>query len=603
MENKLHFASDMDSRIKSQHTGFILMVVLTMVTTIWFGCEKMDYKWNLDRLARMPVVTTNGVSPSSNNQIIVTGTVKWDGDNPIQKRGICYSTATEPDIQDSFVLSGTGNGDFSVLVSNLILGNTYYFRAFATNAVGTSYGREIPYVHSGTVTTIPVVSTGTVSSITSTSAQGGGMVSSNGGSPITNRGICLSTTANPTLSNTIYASGNGNGSFSAALGGLFPGTTYYIRAYATNAVGTAYGNQISFATVASGLSLPVLTTSSATAITSNGASCGGNITSGGGATITQRGVCWSTSQNPTISGNFSNNGSGIGSFSSTLTGLNPNTTYYVRAYATNSVGTAYGNQISFNTLASTITLPVLTTSTASAITNNTATCGGNIISDGGATITQRGVCWSTSQSPTTSDNISINGSGNGGFSSSLTGLNPNTIYYVRAYAINSVGTAYGNQISFGTSSQSAVLVGTNSCSNLSGTTSLYYGMNGTSAPWGINSSGYNGSCWSAPDPNNSGQLGSVIGSNHYIQFIRTFNTQGYMEFWVNTYNPGFNNLIPVIAINGSAIGNATIIGGQSSSLNWMKVRTPQIAAGNNTIRILFSGSYYVLKVDEIEFFE
>jgi hypothetical protein len=73
--------------------------------------------------------------------------------------------------------------------------------------------------------------------------------------------------------------------------------------------------------------------------------------------------------------------------------------------------------------------------------------------------------------------------------------------------------------------------------------------------------------------------------------------------WVNTSNLGYNNLIPVIAVNGSAIGNATMIGGQLSSFYWMKVRSPIMPASNNTIKILLSGSYYVLKIDEIEFFE
>ena len=129
-------------------------------------------------------------------------------------------------------------------------------------------------------------------------------------------------------------------------------------------------------------------------------------------------------------------------------------------------------------------------------------------------------------------------------------------------------------------------------------------MNGTSAPWGLSNTGYSGACWVAPDPNNSStQLGFVVGSNHYIQFNRNFMAQGYIEFWVNTYNPGYNNLIPVISVNGAAIGNTTMVGGQSSSFYWMKVRSPTIQAGNNTIRILLSGSYYVLKVDEVEFYE
>ncbi|RWZ83845.1 MAG: hypothetical protein EO766_17575 [Hydrotalea sp. AMD] len=99
-------------------------------------------------------------------------------------------------------------------------------------------------------------------------------------------------------------------------------------------------------------SLPTLTTSAVTNISGTTASSGGKISSDGGASITQRGVCWSTSQNPTIANNKTSDNSGTGSFSSTINNLTVNTTYYVRAYATNSVGTAYGNQISFSTLGS-----------------------------------------------------------------------------------------------------------------------------------------------------------------------------------------------------------------------------------------------------------
>ncbi|MBO6050716.1 MAG: choice-of-anchor J domain-containing protein [Bacteroidales bacterium] len=95
--------------------------------------------------------------------------------------------------------------------------------------------------------------------------------------------------------------------------------------------------------------LPVVSTNTVTNITSTSASCGGNVTSDGGSTVTARGVCWSTSQNPTISNNHTSNGSGTGSFNATLTGLSAYTTYYVRAYATNSKGTSYGSQKSFTT--------------------------------------------------------------------------------------------------------------------------------------------------------------------------------------------------------------------------------------------------------------
>ena len=97
-------------------------------------------------------------------------------------------------------------------------------------------------------------------------------------------------------------------------------------------------------------SLPCVSTYYVDNVTSNTAICSGNVTSDGGAAVTARGVCWSTSQNPTVSGNHTTDGTGTGSFTSTLTGLEPETTYYVRAYATNSEGTAYGEQVSFTTI-------------------------------------------------------------------------------------------------------------------------------------------------------------------------------------------------------------------------------------------------------------
>jgi uncharacterized protein (TIGR02145 family) len=98
------------------------------------------------------------------------------------------------------------------------------------------------------------------------------------------------------------------------------------------------------------LSVPELTTNTVSAITTTAASCGGTISSDGGATITERGVCWCTSQAPTVFDNKTNDGSGAGNYTSEITGLTPGTVYYVRAFATNSVGTAYGSSISFTTL-------------------------------------------------------------------------------------------------------------------------------------------------------------------------------------------------------------------------------------------------------------
>lgn len=291
----------------------------------------------------------------------------------------------------------------------------------------------------------PTLTTTAVSEISYTSAISGGNVTDEGGETIISRGICWNTSDKPTISDSKTINDGGSGEFTANLTGLNPNTLYYVRAYATNSDGTGYGNQVSFTTLEA--EIPVLTTKEITSVTPTTAVSGGNITDERGAAVNSRGVCWSTSPNPEISNNKTTDGTGIGSFASTIAGLEPGTKYYIRSYATNSAGTAYGNELNFTTL---VTVPTLSTTAVTDITISTAKSGGNITGSGGADVTARGVCWSTSQTPTVEDNISIDGSGTGSFTSNLTKLIAGTTYYTRAYATNSVGTAYGNVQSFET---------------------------------------------------------------------------------------------------------------------------------------------------------
>ncbi len=194
--------------------------------------------------------------------------------------------------------------------------------------------------------------------------------------------------------------------------------------------------------------LPTVVTNNTSNIAATTATCAGNVTADGGATVTSRGVCWNTTGNPTTSDSKKTSGYNTGSFTCNLTDLTPNTTYYVKAFATNSIGTSYGEEKTFKTTAA--TAPVVTTNDVSDIQATSATCGGNVSSDGGATVTARGVCWSTSQNPTISNSKTVDGTSTGSFTSTITGLTKNTTYYVRAYATNSIGTSYGEQKTFTT---------------------------------------------------------------------------------------------------------------------------------------------------------
>lgn len=223
--------------------------------------------------------------------------------------------------------------------------------------IGTSQFLSVPYaLHAKTAEAIvgsvsdsvPTVTTTAPSNVLATSVNTGLTIVDNGNEFILASGICYGTTTTPTINNSVFSTfGTWTGS---TLSNLTPSTSYFARGFATNSNGTNYGNEISFTTISGNV---IITTNPITSILDSGFVTGGNITSNGGASITQRGVCWSTSNtNPTVgSNNFTNNGVGSGSFTTNnMYSFNPNTLYYVRAYAMNSVGTFYGNTQSATTL-------------------------------------------------------------------------------------------------------------------------------------------------------------------------------------------------------------------------------------------------------------
>ncbi len=316
--------------------------------------------------------------------------------------------------------------------------------------------------------------------------------------------------------------------------------------------------------------LPKLSTITASNITETSVVSGGNITSDGGSQVTARGVCWGTSHNPTINGNHTTDGSGIGNFTSNITNLTGNTTYYVRAYATNSVGTAFGNEIVFVT-AIPATLPTINTFTASNITDSSATSGGNITSDGGAQVTARGVCWSTSQNPTINDNHTTNGSGTGSFTSNLTGLTKNTTYYVRAYATNAAGTAYGNQVSF-TANTTIPILTTIDVSNVTENSAICGGKISSDGGTMVTARGV---CWSTsqyPTINDNHTIdGSGIGSftSHLVglELGKIYYVRAYA---INAFDTAYGNQISFIAVldKSFSVGNGKYVYFSPGNLQW-----------------------------------
>jgi len=345
---------------------------------------------------------------------------------------------------------------------------------------------------------VPTITTTAVSSITSNSASSGGNVTSNGGADVAAKGVCWSTSINPTTGNSNTTDGSGIGSFTSSITGLSQGTTYHVRAYATNSVGTGYGNDVSFTTMApnsigeavDNTSLTWTTGGNAnwfgqTAISyyggdaaqsgdiSNDESTWVQATVSGPATLS---FYWKVSSEPSYDClRFYINGTEQTSISGTVDWQQKS---YSIPSGSNTIKWAYTKDVSVSSGSDagwvdkvdkvSITTPTVTTTAVSSITTTTASSGGNVTSDGGTSVTARGVCWSTSANPTISDSHTTDGTGTGPFTRSITGLSPGTTYHVRAYATNSAGTSYGSDLTFTTSvcSQSPPTVTTNAADNI-----------------------------------------------------------------------------------------------------------------------------------------
>lgn len=496
----------------------------------------------------LAVVVTADVTNVTATSATSGGEVTDDGGFSITARGVCWSINQNPTTNDAHTSDGTGTSSYTSSLSSLSYNTTYYVRAYATNSSGTSYGEEKSFTTSKLA---PTVTTNDVTSITSNSAVCGGEVTDDGGASVTARGVCYSTSQNPTLSGQHTSDGNGTGAFTSILTGLEENTTYYVRAYATNSEGTSYGAQKTF-TTSQNVVIPTLTTSDVTNVSTNYATCGGNVTSSGYGTVSARGVCWSTSQNPTVSNPHTTDGTGTGSFTSSITGLTENTTYYVRAYATNEAGTAYGDQKIFTTPHAT-TLPTVTTSNVIDITQTTATSGGNVTSEGYGTVSARGSCWSTSQNPTISNPHTTDGTGTGDFTSSITGLTENTTYYVRAYATNEAGTAYGEQIMFTTEqSYSLPILITTDITDITASTAISGGYVVSDGNLEVTARGV---CWSTSQnptiddthTNNGTGIGAFTSNISGLDLSTTYYVRAYAT---NNAGTAYGNVLSFSTTNG-----------------------------------------------------
>lgn len=310
--------------------NFKLLYILSIISTILTNsCKKLD---------KLPILDNISFTILSDSLICTSRVLVSSSE--VNERGICWNTSIEPTINDFKVNDGKGLGNFKCVIKGISSDVRYYLRSYAINTDGVSYG-ETQVLHFGRIITKEITQ------ISSNSAQTGGEILNDYGFPIISRGICWNTYGNPSINDSIISLGNGIGSFETKISELASNKTYYIRAYGTSSFGTVYGDIKTFKTLMQ--DVPTLSTINYFNISATSFECGGLISSIGASPIIKKGLCWSTSRNPTILDNSTTDNSFGASFRIKINNMIPNTTYYVKSYATNSYGTGYGEELTIKT--------------------------------------------------------------------------------------------------------------------------------------------------------------------------------------------------------------------------------------------------------------
>ena len=402
-----------------------------------------------------PTVTLESVEETTYNSATVNGTIVAIGSAKVTRYGFCYSSTNQiPTVYDKVSNLGdcTAPKAFKSTLTNLESTTIYYVRAFAENHEGIAYSSVLTFTTSD-LPKLAEVETGEASQITANTATVSGTIKSLGNViSLSAHGHVWNTTGNPTLTNgenTDLGEISSASAFKSNLMGLEAGTTYYVRAYATNEKGTAYGEEITFTT---GLGDVELKTLEAKSITHESAVVSGEVVNDGKNEILEKGIVYATFAEPDrYDGRVAAEGE---EFTCTLTGLSKMTTYHARAYVKTATGKYfYGNDVTFTTTEH-VTEPTVATGQTDEVTHESLTIGGQLVSTGGTTVTEYGHVVGTDAEVTflTCTRKSTFGPTDAPleFTSELSGLDANTTYYVRAYATNAMGTVYVDAVTFTT---------------------------------------------------------------------------------------------------------------------------------------------------------
>ena len=374
------------------------------------------------------------------------------GDPEYTERGFVYSTSTLPTVENTIIkLTAVVNAEknFSASVSGLTMGKTYYVRAYAINSLGVAYSsNEMQFT---TVETSVQLETNEVTGIdvyAGSAVLNATMI--NAGIPsFTERGFFYGTNMEPSdKDHIIRDSGKGTGSFSAIITDLTPSQNYFVRAYAIQSGQYVYGNTVTFNTFSESAEV---VTSAVTNIGADGAVLNAYVAAEGNPAYTERGFCYSTYVNPTISNNKCVvGGIGLGDYSFSLEHLSYETTYYVRAYVIQNGNPVYGNVVSFTTVWEDAMVSTLQPIDVEA---TSATLKGNVMNVGSPEYSVQGFCYDTYGNPTINSmkverQLSFGISGI--YKMDITNLQSGVTYYVRAFLRQGDKVVYGDVVSFTT---------------------------------------------------------------------------------------------------------------------------------------------------------
>jgi len=318
---------------------FIILLLVSI--QILLGCKSAEPQ-------TPPIVVTMVASDITLKNATLNGEVSEEGFSATTDRGFVYGEKkTNPSLSDTKVQSGYGKGVYSVVLDKLTANTKYYYKAYATNTKGTSYGE----VQSFTTADYNLVniSTDVPKSIGYTSVNLWGVVLGNGGGNVTERGFVVGENPSPTtLDSKFSVSSGGLGEYTLFISTLKVGTKYYVRAYAINEKGISYGNTQSFTTL--DFVLPTSFTNIPQNIGYSTVEILGSVTDEGGGTVSESGFVYGLNPKPTINENKISLGKGKGDLRYWVTKLSDNTKYFVRTYAINEKGVSYSNEQSFTTL-------------------------------------------------------------------------------------------------------------------------------------------------------------------------------------------------------------------------------------------------------------